>query len=129
MRYSKHLILWGKVNFSLIQYFTISVIACFVSLSFANIPLVSTPSWTSIDNDYSTGGALYDVTMDGWIDYCTGNGNDMASNTNAIYVNQNGSLETIASWCSDESGYFSHIYIGDVDNDGFPDMAVAYLGF
>jgi hypothetical protein len=101
---------------------------CFISASFAGVPLSDTPSWTSNDNDFSTGGTLYDVTMDGWIDYCTGNGNDMASNTNAIYVNHNGSLETAASWRSDESGYFSHIYIGDVDNDSFPDMAVAFLG-
>jgi hypothetical protein len=101
----------------------------FVGISFAGVPLSNTPSWISIDNDYSTGGALYDVTMDGWIDYCTGNGNDMASNTNAIYINQNGLLETTASWHSDESGYFSHLYIGDVDNDSFPDMAVAFLGF
>jgi hypothetical protein len=106
----------------------IVVSICFIHLSFGGVPLSDTPSWTSIDNDYSTGGALYDVTMDGWIDYCTGNGNDMASNKNAIYINQYGSLETTASWRSDENGYFSHIYIGDVDNDSFPDMAVAFLG-
>jgi hypothetical protein len=100
-----------------------------ISLCMAVIPLPGSPSWTSNDNDYSTGGALYDITMDGWIDYCTGNGNDMAMNTNAIYINQNGILESSASWRSTEAGYFSHIYIGDVDNDGFPDMAVAYLGF
>lgn len=99
------------------------------SLCMAVIPLPNAPSWTSNDNDYSTGGALYDITMDGWIDYCTGNGNDMAMNTNAIYINQNGILESNASWRSTEAGYFSHIYIGDVNNDGFPDMAVVYLGF
>jgi len=99
-----------------------------VCLLFAVIPLPGSPSWTSIDNDYSTGGALYDVTMDGWIEYCTGNGNDMASNRNGIYVNSSGTLETVASWRSTESGYFSHIYIGDVNNDGRPDMAVSYLG-
>lgn len=100
-----------------------------ISIGQAVIPLPGSPSWTSNDNDYSTGGALHDVTMDGWIDYCTGNGNDMAMNTNAIYINQNGILESSASWRSSEAGYFSHVYIGDVDNDGFPDMAVVYLGF
>jgi hypothetical protein len=97
-------------------------------LCFAVIPLSVDPSWTSNDNDYATGGALYDITGDGWVDYCTGNGNDMASNTNALYINQSGSLESIASWRSAEFGYYSHIYIGDVDNDGNTDMAVSYLG-
>lgn len=97
-------------------------------LCFAVIPFSVDPSWTSSDNDYSTGGALYDMTMDGWIDYCTGNGNDMASNSNAVYMNNAGSLEVSASWHSADSGYFSHISIGDVDNDGDPDMAVSYLG-
>lgn len=109
--------------------FSVFISLCVVSFSFAEIPLSSTPSWSSTDVDYSTGGALYDVTNDGWIDYCTGNGNDMASNTNAIYVNHNGTLENIASWRSFESGYFSHIYVGDVDNDGMADMAVSFLGW
>lgn len=99
-----------------------------VRFLFGVIPLPGSPTWTSVDTDYSTGGALYDVTMDGWIEYCTGNGNDMASNRNGIYINTNGTLETNASWRSTESGYFSHIYVGDVNNDSFPDMAVAYLG-
>lgn len=106
----------------------ISGILILKTMLFGVIPLPSSPTWTSTDNDYSTGGALYDVTMDNLIDYCTGNGNDMASNQNGIYVNRNGTLETTASWRSTESGYFSHIYIGDVNNDSFPDMAVSYLG-
>jgi len=101
---------------------------CILRLSVAVIPLSSSPTWTSSENDYSTGGALYDVTMDGLIDFCMGNGNDMASNFNAVYVNHAGVLENIASWRSLETGYYSHIYIGDVDNDGDPDMAVSYLG-
>ncbi|MGQ9665460.1 MAG: FG-GAP-like repeat-containing protein [bacterium] len=111
-----------KIKTSIIIFFL------YLHLLHAIIPLPNNPSWTSVDTDYSTGGALYDINMDGWIDYCTGNGNDMASNRNGIYMSNNGTLETNASWRSTESGYFSHIYIGDVNNDSFPDMAVSYLG-
>ncbi len=100
----------------------------YISTGFSVIPLATSPSWTSSDNDYSTGGALCDVTMDQLLDFCMGNGNDMAFNHNAVYVNSAGALETIASWRSIETGYYSHIYMGDVDNDGYPDMAISYLG-
>jgi hypothetical protein len=43
-------------------------------------------------------------------------------------MNNQGTLETVASWRSSDSGYFGHCYVGDVNNDGLPDLAVAYLG-
>lgn len=95
----------------------------------ALIPLANTPSWTSIDNDYATGAGLADINNDCFIDFCTANGNDMAINKQAIYFNHNGSLETNASWRSADSGYFGHLYLGDINNDGWIDLAVSYLGF
>lgn len=99
-----------------------------ITATYAIIPLTNSPSWTSIDNDYSTGAGFADINNDGFIDFCTSNGNDMALNKQAIYFNNNGALQTQASWCSADSGMFGHLYLGDVNNDGFLDMAVAYLG-
>uniref|UniRef100_A0A7C3UW38 VCBS repeat-containing protein n=1 Tax=candidate division WOR-3 bacterium TaxID=2052148 RepID=A0A7C3UW38_UNCW3 len=101
----------------------------FISLGFGIIPLPSSPSWQSSDNDYSTGGGFGDIDTNGFIDYVTSNGNDMASNRNAIYFNRNGIIETNASWRSQDQGYFGHLYLGDVNNDRLLDLAVVYLGY
>jgi hypothetical protein len=107
----------------------LSLLAALIALpAFAAIPLPNAPSWTSNDYDYSTGGAFADVNGDGWIDFLISNGNDMATNLNSVYLNGNGTLDTIPSWTSADNGYFGHCYAGDVNNDGLPDLAVAYLG-
>lgn len=92
------------------------------------IPLPNSPSWISIDNDYSTGGGFWDIDNNNYIDYITSNGNDMAFNKNGIYFNYNGELERSCSWRSLDSGYFGHLYLGDVNRDGNFDLAVSYLG-
>lgn len=94
----------------------------------SQIPLPNAPDWSSIDTDYSTGGAFADIDGNGYLDFCISNGNDMAANSNSVYFNQNGILETVASWRSSDRGYFGHCYTGDIDNDGDQDFAVAYLG-
>ena len=97
----------------------------FLSLT---IPYPDQPDWESIDNDYSTGGALVDIDLDGDIDFITGNGNDMAQNPNRVYYNLGDSLERVASWSSSDIGYNAHISLGDINYDGFPDLIVANYG-
>jgi len=93
----------------------------------ASIPLDPAPSWSSQSNDYSTGGGFWDIDTNGYVDFCMSNGNDISLNQNAVYLNHDGALEETASWRSADQGYFGHLYLGDVDNDGLMDMAVAYL--
>ncbi|MEM5832436.1 MAG: hypothetical protein QXT38_03975, partial [Candidatus Aenigmatarchaeota archaeon] len=69
------------------------------------IPLPNSPSWVSIDNDYSTGGGFWDIDNNSYIDLVTSNGNDMALNRNGVYFNHNGELERNCSWRSADSGY------------------------
>jgi hypothetical protein len=107
---------------------TVFTILLALGVGFAQIPLPGGPDWISVDNDYSTGGAVADIDGNGFLDFCISNGNDMAYDYNAVYFNFNGSLETNASWRSADNGYFGHCYAGDVNNDGLPDLAVGYLG-
>ncbi|UCC11488.1 MAG: T9SS type A sorting domain-containing protein [candidate division WOR-3 bacterium] len=92
------------------------------------IPYPNQPDWESIDDDYSTGGALVDVNLDGLIDFITGNGNDMDQDPNRVYYNTGDSLEYTASWVSGDLGYNAKVSVGDIDYDGYPDLAVANYG-
>lgn len=92
------------------------------------IPYPAQPDWESVDDDYSTGGALVDIDLDGDIDFVTGNGNDMEQEPNRVYYNIADSLERTASWSSTDIGYNAHISVGDIDYDGYPDLAVANYG-
>ncbi len=99
-----------------------------ICLLFAVIPYPNQPDWESIDDDYSTGGALVDIDLDGDVDFVTGNGNDIDTDPNRVYYNVGDSLERFASWISADSGYNAHISVGDINYDGFPDLAVANYG-
>lgn len=97
-------------------------------LLIGQIPYPSQPNWESIDDDFATGGALVDIDLDGYIDFITGNGNDMDQDPNRVYYNLGDSLERIASWVSSDLGYNAHITVGDINYDGYPDLAVANYG-
>lgn len=95
---------------------------------FLTIPYPAAPDWESLDDDYSTGGALVDIDLDGDIDFITGNGNDMDQDPNRVYYNTGDSLERTASWVSGDLGYNAKVSVGDIDYDGYPDLAVANYG-
>ncbi len=94
-------------------------------LILAGIPLEPQPSWESQPGFYSTGGGFADFNGDGWPDLAVANGNDMAAEPNHLYPNENGSLNPQPSWISEDLRYSGHLAVGDVNNDGWPDLAVA----
>jgi hypothetical protein len=96
----------------------------------AQVPFNTSPSWISTANNaYSTGAAWADINRDGWLDLVIADGNDMSRQRLVVYYNNNGSLPVNQSWQSSDIDYHAHLSIGDVNLDGFPDVAVSvYIG-
>jgi hypothetical protein len=89
--------------------------------------LEAEPSWESTDDDYATGGMLWDLDGDGYLDLVVGNGNDLDEEYDAVFYNHRGVLEREASWRSSDLGYDGHLDMGDVDADG--DLDAVVTGF
>ena len=88
-----------------------------------------TPDWVSGSPQYSTGGAFADFNNDDWLDFVVSDGNDMGQGHIRVYLNDgDGHLPTIASWESADIAYNGHLDVTDIDGDGWPDVAVSYLG-
>jgi hypothetical protein len=96
----------------------------------AQVPLETWPFWRSTETDvYSTGMVWRDSNLDGFIDGFFSNGNDMALARNFVYISSNGTLPTSATWQSNDLRYSGHCAVGDINDDGYPDLAVAnYIG-
>jgi hypothetical protein len=91
-------------------------------------PYLSTPDWISTNPHYSTGAALADFNGDGWLDLVISDGNDIEKGRLNVYYNNEGFFPTTANWQSSDLGYNGHLDVGDVNGDGWPDVAVSYLG-
>jgi len=93
-------------------------------------PLGTTPFWTTAEqNVYSTGMVWRDCENDGDIDVFFSNGNDIVRARNTLYIFGEGPLPAAAAWFSDNYEYSGHCAVGDINDDGYPDMVVSnYIG-
>lgn len=112
------------------RFFLLFVAVHLAGAAFAQVPYQQNPFWQSSEiNMYSTGMVWRDCNHDGYIDVFYSNGNDIVLAKNTIYISNRGTLPASATWFSDNNEYSGHCAVGDIDDNGFPDFAVAnYLG-
>jgi hypothetical protein len=85
------------------------------------------PGWTASNQTWTTGVAICDFDHDGDIDVATSN-QGISPNPYrpvSIFRNNNGALERNPSWISQASEISSAIAWGDVNHDGWEDLAVS----
>ncbi|MBE0637003.1 MAG: T9SS type A sorting domain-containing protein [Bacteroidales bacterium] len=95
------------------------------------IPFNLAPDWQSTPLSHvATGLALADINGDGWKDLVVANGNDISIQNLVVYYNSgDGTFPLIPSWSSADSDYHGHCAVGDINKDGWLDVAVSvYIG-
>jgi hypothetical protein len=113
------------------KYLLVSLLIVTSFEYYSQVPFNQNPNWISTDvSSVSTGGAFVDINRDGWLDFVVANGNDMARQRVVVYYNNgNGTFPTTPSWQSADIDYHGHLDVGDVNGDGWPDVAVSvYIG-
>lgn len=111
----------------LLSLFVTFTLFCFPQ----QIPYHLTPDWESTpDGRRSTGLGLADINGDGWKDMIVADGNDMARQGLTVYYNNgDGTFPHTPDWESNDIDYHGHLAVGDLNNDGWFDVAVSvYIG-
>jgi len=88
----------------------------------------TTPGWYAADVSWTNFAKPFDVDHDGDIDVVTANQGNSSQDPYRpmyMYVNSDGVLETSPSWQSAETSIQNFLDFGDLDGDGWEDLAVS----
>ena len=94
------------------------------------IPYSTQADWESYTNGVTTGGAFADINGDGHLDMVVANGNDIHRQRVEVFLNDgSGGFPNNPSWQSSDIDYHGHLAVGDINQDGWVDVAVSvFLG-
>ena len=132
IRNSLHFSYFYAKSHSMKHLITIIAILGFpFSLQAQDIPYNTSPDYESTSLGHiATGLVLADINGDGWKDIVAANGNDIQRQNLVVYYNNgDGTFPASPSWSSADIDYHGHCAVGDIDKDGWPDVAVSvYIG-
>ena len=113
------------------KFFSVILFLIISTQLYSQVPFPQNPNWISTDvSSVSTGGAFADINKDGWLDFVVANGNDISIQRVVVYYNNgSGTFPTTPNWQSTDIDYHGHLDVGDVNGDGWLDVAVSvYIG-
>ena len=91
--------------------------------------LKRSPDYESTEQGVATGGGFADIDGDGDADLVVAYGNDIQKGPIAVYLNDMGNLSRTADWSTQATHYHGHLALGDLNGDGWTDLAVTrFLG-
>ncbi len=89
--------------------------------------LTSTPAWSSTDMRSTTDLRWADINNDGYPDLLAANG-DESQVPSVMYMNSASGLETTPSWISNDVDWTVGAAFGDINGDGYIDLAFGNQG-